>query len=377
MTREEYRKTAYDVVYLAACVINGDKPDAERVKSMDIQKLYTVSQKHTLTAIVCHALESVGINDHDFTQAKAKAIQKVVLLDTERNGIFQRFEQEGIWYMPLKGVILKEYYPYIGLRQMSDNDILFDPAYREKVRDIMVERGFTVEQYGTGVHDIYHKLPSANFEMHVALFGVVHADNLNNYYVDVEQRLLKDENGGYRRSFSNEDFYIYIIAHEYKHFSVGGTGMRSLLDTYVFLRRFDDTLDWEYIDKELKKLEISAFEKQNRELAAKLFSNEKLNEEEAQLLDYHIFSGTYGNLENKVENAIKRYGSRNSLSAKLKYSLRRIILPMKTVEAAFPFFYRHKYLMPVLWVYRPIRALIKKPKAVINELKILFRKKGN
>ena len=375
MTREEYRKTAYDVIYLAACVVNGDKPDAERVQAMDVQKLYTVAQKHMLTAIVCHALESVGIRDHDFTQAKAKAIQKVILLDAERNGIFQRLEQEGIWYMPLKGVILKEYYPSIGLRQMSDNDILFDPAFREKVRDIMVEQGFTVEKFGKGNHDVYHKLPSANFEMHVSLFASYQTDSLYNYYASVGEHLLKDEDGEYKRRFSNEDFYIYMVAHEYKHFSAGGTGMRSLLDTYVFLHRFTDTLNWEYIAEELKKLKILDFEQHNRDLANNLFSSKKLTEEETQWLDYYIFSGTYGNLENKVENTVKSYGDRNSFSTKLKYMADRVFPPMRVVEAAFPFFYRHKYLLPVLWVYRPILALIKKPNAVINEIRILFRKK--
>lgn len=46
---------------------------------------------------------------------------------------------------------------------------------------------------------------------------------------------------------------IYMIAHEYKHFSKGGTGLRSLLDTYVFLRHCDETLDKEYVESELKK----------------------------------------------------------------------------------------------------------------------------
>ena len=28
-----------------------------------------------------------------------------------------------------------------------------------------------------------------------------------------------------------------MIVHEYKHYSGGGTGLRSLLDTYVYLRK--------------------------------------------------------------------------------------------------------------------------------------------
>lgn len=45
-------------------------------------------------------------------------------------------EQRGIWYLPLKGIILKEFYPSVGMRQMSDNDILFDEAFAEQVRGV-------------------------------------------------------------------------------------------------------------------------------------------------------------------------------------------------------------------------------------------------
>lgn len=48
------------------------------------------------------------------------------------------FEKAGIWYLPLKGVILKEMYPVYGIRQMADNDILFDFTYRKEVKDIFL-----------------------------------------------------------------------------------------------------------------------------------------------------------------------------------------------------------------------------------------------
>lgn len=44
--------------------------------------------------------------------------------------------------MPLKGVILKELYPKIGMRQMSDNDILFDETYRKDVVRFMKNKGY-------------------------------------------------------------------------------------------------------------------------------------------------------------------------------------------------------------------------------------------
>ena len=137
MTKEEYRAGAEDVVYLAACMVNGEKPDAERVRGMDLEQLYRTANRHLLTGIVGYALEAAGVRDPAFVQAKSKAIRKIVLFDTERAAVLAELEKAGIWHMPLKGCVLKEYYPRIGMRQMADNDILIDAHRAERVRDIM------------------------------------------------------------------------------------------------------------------------------------------------------------------------------------------------------------------------------------------------
>lgn len=50
-----------------------------------------------------------------------------------------------------------------------------------------------------------------------------------------QARLLGD---GYEKHFSREDFYIYLVAHEYKHYFLGGTSLRSLADTYIYLKKY-------------------------------------------------------------------------------------------------------------------------------------------
>jgi hypothetical protein len=55
-----------------------------------------------------------------------------------------------------------------------------------------------------------------------------------------------------------EDFYIYQMGHLYKHYSKGGSGIRSVLDTYIYLKRYEDILDRGYLDKEFEKMGILA-----------------------------------------------------------------------------------------------------------------------
>lgn len=78
-----------------------------------------------------------------------------------------------------------------------------------------------------------------------------------NYYNDIKNRLIRNNENSYEYHFLDEDFYLFMIMHEYNHFSTGGTRLCSLVDTYVYLEKFSDIMDWEYIYLECRKLEIA------------------------------------------------------------------------------------------------------------------------
>lgn len=366
MNREEYRRNIEEVIYLASCAVNGKTPDAERIKKIDLTELYKAADKHMLTSITAFALESAGVYAPEFTQAKGKAIRKIAAMDIDKQMLFERLEKEKIWYMPLKGVVIKDFYPSFGMRQMSDFDILFDSDYTEEVRTIMSELGFTTEHFGEGNHDVYFKQPVSNFEMHTGLFSPNHKKEIYDYYQNIRERLIKDDSNNYGYHFRNEDLYIYIIAHEYKHFSSSGTGLRSLLDTYVFIKKLGNTLDNDYITAESEKLGISEFEQKNRRLSLRLFGGEELSDEDRQMLEYIIFSGTYGTIENIVKNGVDKYGG--GKKGKVKYLMRRLFMPMDDVKTVYPFFYRHKILLPALFFYRIGKSLTVRRKKARTEL---------
>ncbi|MBQ6441284.1 MAG: nucleotidyltransferase family protein [Lachnospiraceae bacterium] len=360
MTKEEYRKTAEDVIYLISCSMNGVSPDHDTVKDMDFAMLYKVADFHLLTAITAMALESADVHDPTFTQAKAKAIRKVALMDAEMQALFARLNAAGIWYMPLKGTVLKGYYPVFGMRQMADHDILFDAERAEDVKTIMESLGFEVKHFGASNHDCYYKEPVCNFEMHRALFGPSHDERLYTYYRDVQDRLIGD---GCEKHFSPEDFYLYMTAHEYKHYSGGGTGLRSLLDTYVYLHGV--SLDMVYVEREIEKLGIGDFEAANRSLALHLFGGEPLTEEEREMLDYVLSSGTYGTMANSIRRQIREKG-------RWGYFLSRMTLPADLMHQLYPVLDKAPVLYPFCWSHRLIHAFFFKHKVFMYQLKAVL-----
>lgn len=354
-----------DLIYLLSCAVNGITPDKDKIRAMDLETLYKFSKWHTVRAAVHTALRSVGVNDKSFHQAYNKAVRKNVMLDVERTAILEDFERRGIWYMPLKGSILKELYPENGMREMADNDILYDASKQQEVMQIMLDYGYTAESVGKTHHDVYMKPPVLNFELHTLLFGKT--SDFYQYYCDPKRLMLPDKGKKYGYHLSDEDFYVYMTAHEYKHFSGGGTGIRSLLDCYVYCKNKGYTLDWGYISEQCKQLEIADFEKERRELAVKVFSSDTLldlSDAETDLLMYYLTAGTYGTIENSITKKLKH-------QSKTRYILSNMFPNLYYMKRSVDFVRKFPVLYPVGIVYRWGRILVKRQNYLSVILKVM------
>lgn len=367
MNKEEYIKSIYDIAYLSSCAINKLIPDKNRVESMNIANLYIASHRHMMSAIVAMALESAGINNRDFSQDKGKSIRKNIAFDVERKEIQHKFEECGIWYMHLKGIVLKDFYPSIGMRQMSDNDILIDATRANDVKTIMESLGYTTgKSFGFGAHDVYTKKPIFDFEMHRSLFVNEHNVVFSDYYKDIKKRLIKNDEGNYGYHFSDEDFYIFMIAHEFKHYSSSGTGIRSLFDTYVYLKQKSDSLNWTYISEELDKLKLSDFEKSNRLLSIDLFETGILTNDEKEIINHFYSSGAYGSITQSINNQITKKG-------KIGYLISCAFPSYRTMKISFPFIKYCPIMLPFCWIIRFFKSLVLYPKKVLAIIKALFQ----
>lgn len=372
-------------IYLAGCALHDLTPELDG--SEDLDRLFAFCQRHTITAMVAMALERYWkgnppdpAQEKQWKQAKDKAIRKNILLNAERERILKDLEEMGCWYLPLKGILLQHDYPRFGMRQMSDNDILIDEAMQNAVHSYMCSNGYQVEDYHIGNHDAYMKPPVYNFEMHWRLFG--QDDTVGkDYYTGREKELLvKDAGNRYGYHMTWEDFYIYMTSHAYKHYDKRGTGLRSLVDVYVFLDRHGDALDWSYTEGELAKIGISDFEAQCRKLGEALFRQPRktpeLSDGDRKSLLPFLQAGTYGTQEQAVENALKRMGGESyGAGTKLRYLLRRMFPPLETVLEGRPELKKQKWKIPLVYIRRIFSALFTNRKRTAAELASLRKAK--
>ena len=370
MGQEQFLKGVHHYTRLISLYLNQKEDPEYEVSDGKFSFFLKLSKGHSLSAILYQTLKNVKvkISEDKLNQLEVyyvANVKKTTGFDKERKALYQDFNENGIDYLPLKGIILKDYYPDPSAREFADNDILFDDAKSDLMKSLFVKRGYDVVLFKKSNHDVYQKKPFFNFEMHRALFYEME-DNTQyvKYYQNVlEKAPLKE---GYEHYLSNEDFYIYFTAHTYKHFRNSGCGIRTLIDYYLFLKKHE--LDFNYINQELTKIDLLDFSNKISSLSIKIFDNESLNQEEEEMLLYIASSGTYGSIEHAVKKGVAKKG-------KFRYLMSRLFPPMSFYKSAYPWAYKCRILIPIAWLHRFFRILFHSPKRAVAEIKIISKQK--
>lgn len=367
-------------IYLTVCALKGEKAP---LAAVEFEELWKLASAHNMTALIGKALfdteayqKADKAEQKRWTGAVNQSIKKTMLFDAERKRITAFLEENGIWYMPLKGAVINGLYKNYGTREFADNDILFDENYREAVRDYMLQIGYTLRSDVTCA-DEYSKDPLYNFEMHRSLYdeGKKLKDfDIYAYYRDVKSKLIKDEGNGYGYHFTDNDFYIYFIIHAFKHYSISGTGLRTVADEYVLLQKYTD-IDFGAVESELKKLGADDFERNLRTMTQKLFSDKNiienefaaLSDEEKELLFYIISSGTFGISEHYYQNMLEEISAGNKKS-RFAYYRQRLSRYAAQVKHQKPSVAKHKILFPFFLMYQIPAQIIKKRKSIKQEM---------
>lgn len=378
------------IIYILNCCFHGIIPAVEKLKEEQVKRIYAFSKQHSISAMLCMALENTEMwsgLDPEFVRKwkedKEKAIRKNVMLDSARKEMGKAFSENNIWYIPLKGSVLKTLYPRFGMRQMADNDILFDSARQTDVTHIMKQLGYEVVSVGAGNHDIYHKEPIYNFELHTALFGEVYDEQFGDYTNHVVEHSIVEENGTTERRFTDEDFYVYMTAHTYKHFSQAGTGLRSLIDQYVYLSKKEGSMDWTYIQNELEQMQLSEFESCFRGLAKKIFANisdantMELSDEEMSMFMEIVDAGTYGKESTRIKKSLQKISGSKPIRTidKIKYLKGRFWPERAWFIRYIPICKKHPWIIPFYRWKRIVVGFCTRFRAILHETMLVNRTK--
>lgn len=343
------------VILLKAISSVIDKKELNEVEKQEIkdniEELITFSKAHSVENILYYA--TINLDLGHYTNILNNIHKKIILKETtqemEKLSLSQTFKENKMKYMFLKGSILKYFYPSPDMRQMADLDILLDIKQRKMVKKIMKSQGYKLVMLDKDHHDVYHKLPFMNVEIHY------HTIN-DKYNID-----MYDKSEDYLYEMNNEDFYTYIIYHMYKHFNRAGTGIRSIIDLYLYDRKINDSINNEILNEKLNEHNLKDFKDQMLRVAFDWFG--KVDIIMKKVSNYIASSGTYGNQENYMKYNLINQNKRI-------YFFRRLFPKVSSMKENFPILKKCIILLPFCYIYRLFRGLLHFNKSK-NELKML------
>jgi hypothetical protein len=343
-------------------------------EGVSLSELYDFSRLHGVEAMVFHGLERLDMDKADLVwqnwcnRADMLLTQSIVQL-AERDILFSALSDAGIPILPVKGCWLKEQYPDIDYRQMSDLDMLIHPEHLKQAEAVMTRMGYEKESNAAENHDAYKKPPYMGVELHHALLP--EDDTRISYYEDVWQRAEPEEAfpGVFR--LKPEDEYIYYILHLFKHVLIAGTGIRSFLDRVMYRKIYPD-MDWDYLEAEFEKLQITEFADSVKILSDCWFDTGATPPEHMKTMAQSILgAGTYGSQTLRVHGEIQQFRekSRNPRMMKIAYGLYMIFPPMRLMKERYPVLRKAPFLLPVFWLWRLVSRLLFRWDILIGFLK--------
>lgn len=338
-----------------AYAIDGVEPHFDENIQIDGERIFRLSKAHGVANIVGFALEQLGLMPPELAAAFKKerllAMRRTLEQEHQLTKICAALQEKNIRYMLHKGCVIKQLYPSPDMRTMCDIDLEYDTVKLHEVEEILTSLGFEKgEASGTGgVNISFIKKPFVHIELHGVLMDT-DIPLYNAYFGTGFKRAVSA--GGSEMKFTDEDFFVFMAAHTAKHYFIGGTGLRSIADMWLYFRK-KSNLDSEYIFEELKKIRLDEFVKTMLEVARVLFEGAVPNERQKNIISYIAESGTYGTA---------RHHSALGLAEQSKsgYIRRRLFPSVEFMAINYPIVKKCVLLLPLFWVIRLISALFGK-----------------
>ena len=333
---EKIIRTMMDLIAYEVCGKEIDKSQYALTDD-ELAKLYKLSKSHDLAHLVGDAL--IKNNLIGDSEIKAKFQRQIMLavyryekINYELGRIRKVMNEAEIPFIPLKGSVLRRYYPEPWMRTNCDIDVLVhEEAVDQAAQTIVDKLGYTYEkkQY----HDISLMSDGG---VHLELHHTIKENKAN---IDA---LLSDcwdyaaPSGDYECCFTNEFFYFHQVAHASYHFLHGGCGVRPILDLYLLQRKmpFGSTV----LDEMLERSGIKKFFDAAKALSEVWFGGSEHSGVTRRMEQFVISGGVYGTKKNSMAVCQQKEKGR------LGYIINRIWLPYELLCVTYPRLKGRKYL---------------------------------
>ncbi len=328
-----------------------------------ISALFLLSKRHDLAHIVSSALYKYGLLTDGEMLSKCRreeilSVYRYEQIQYAYGQICDAFDEINIPYIPLKGSVIRPYYPKESMRTSCDIDILVKEENLEVAIGALTERGFECGE--RHYHDVSLYSPNKiHLELHFNIQENI--ETLDVVLKDAWNYAVPEKNSRY--AFSKEFFLFHIFAHISYHFLAGGCGIRPLMDIWIMEHKMG--IAYPQAKELLEKADIYVFAAEISDLVDVCFSDKPKEDFSDILLSYIFDGGVYGSSQNKI--AVKKEETKSTF----RYSMQRLFMPYRSMIYLFPILKKLPFLLPFCWIIRFFKMLFGgKMQTSIVEMKI-------
>ncbi len=340
-------------------------------EDFDYSAVYEFGKKHQILPLLYYG----GANNPKFVCSDVDgkmllatmsltAVSENQMLEIDR--VCKEFDKNGIEYLKLKGSIIKRLYPQGEMRIMSDADILIRENQMEQLENLLPTLGYTYIQ--SSDHEWIWKGDILPLELHKRIIASYQKD-FYAYFKDGWNLAHRKNDVNCEYVMNLEDEFIYLFTHLSKHYRDAGIGIKHLTDIYLFLESYPD-LNMEYVYSVFEKLGLLKFYHNVKKTLDVWFRDAECDEV-SEFITAKIFeSGVYGTrLAGLKSEALKLSKGSDAKNAKKKKYTRLLFPKYKNMCLIYPWLKKCPIMLPFLWIWRILIALIFKRKKIkiINE----------
>lgn len=356
------RNTADTCIMLISDSINQVKTNMSAELS-DWEEIVNSCKKHEISCFLysqCSEIIPTPYNKEIEQQFSAALFFYANRIEIEKE-IKERLNEKGIESFIVKGSLIAEYYPKPFFRTMGDTDLVVHRKDRDDVHAMLLSMGFHNQSKYDDREWVYEK-NGMKLELHDHLVylesvnGKGHEEFFNDFWKYVTDGKLD-------WSFH----FLFLIFHMRKHFMYGGIGFRHFADIAV-LTKYNMELDWEWIEDNLKELNMFEFAQKIFELNKAWFDivpplnmsgiNREFVEDAKMFIDKNGIFGISSEekLKNQAVNKVRKNERKNLGVSRVLKGLFPSYSQISKVDK-YSFLVGRKYLLPAAWVYRAVSSI--------------------
>jgi hypothetical protein len=361
MDERKIQKILTEILFAVVNEAPSDPAIVEKITPDILVPVCRLAKKHDLLHVVARFIYKNKIEVNNELRAILRREEYISIYRYERmkyafEEICGTFDEAKIAYVPLKGSVLRAYYPYESMRTSCDIDILIHESDLKSATNCLESIGYHCGE--RNYHDISMYSPNnVHLELHFSIQENI--DSLDKVLKNVWD--YTELTQGSRYDLKKDFLILHIYAHMAYHFLSGGCGIRSLLDIWIMEHKMN--APYSCAETLLKKAGIYTFAKEMSIIANKCFTNNELDAFSDLVLKYIYSGGIYGTARNNI--AAHRVKTKNTAC----YVLKRLFPPNKHMVEIYPILKKLPFLLPFCWIMRCISVLLQgKTKRIAYEL---------